>query len=86
MAPATAEKDSARPFRRLPDSWHHGVTWIFDGIEGEIIGDFGLAHGGAGGIEIDRYDLTLGTPPHSLILASSGGHSRQLSDRGRGDS
>jgi N,N-dimethylformamidase len=67
--------DSSRPFRRMPDSWHRRVAWMFDGIEGEIIGDFGLAHGAAGGLEIDRYDLTLGTPPHSLIVASSGGHS-----------
>ncbi|WP_346731299.1 N,N-dimethylformamidase beta subunit family domain-containing protein [Bradyrhizobium sp. 1] len=67
--------DSARPFRRMPDSWHRRASWMLDGIEGEIIGDFGLAQGAAGGIEIDRYDLTLGTPPHSLIIASSGGHS-----------
>ncbi|MGH7055483.1 MAG: N,N-dimethylformamidase beta subunit family domain-containing protein, partial [Stellaceae bacterium] len=26
---------------------------------------------GAAGLEIDRYDLSLGTPPHALILASS---------------
>jgi hypothetical protein len=29
----------------------------------------------ASGFEIDRYDLSLGTPPHTLIVASSGGHS-----------
>ena len=37
--------------------------------------DFGLGLGGAAGIEIDRYDLALGTPPHALLLASSHGHS-----------
>ncbi len=67
--------DSARPFRRMPDSWHRRADWMFEGIEGEILGDFGLAHEAAGGLEIDRYDLALGTPPHSLIVASSGGHS-----------
>ncbi|UTD26270.1 LamG domain-containing protein [Bradyrhizobium sp. WD16] len=67
--------DSARPFRRMPDSWHRRAGWMFEGIEGEIIGDFGLAQGAAGGLELDRYDLTLGTPPHALIVASSGGHS-----------
>jgi N,N-dimethylformamidase len=66
--------DSTRPFRRMPDSWHRRAAWMFDGIEGDILGDFGLAHGAAGGIEIDRYDLALGTPPHALIVASSGGH------------
>jgi N,N-dimethylformamidase len=63
------------PFRRMPDSWHRRASWIFEGIEDEILGDFGLAHGAAGGLEIDRYDLSLGTPPHTLIVASSGGHS-----------
>jgi N,N-dimethylformamidase len=67
--------DESKPFRRMPDSYHKSVAWIFDGVEDELIGDFGLAAGGAAGIEIDRYDLTLGTPPHARILASSEGHS-----------
>lgn len=66
--------EHCQPYRRMPDSYHRRVEWITEGIEGEIIGDFGLAHDGAGGIELDRYDLTLGTPPHALIIASSGGH------------
>ncbi|GAN76396.1 N,N-dimethylformamidase beta subunit family domain-containing protein [Acidisphaera rubrifaciens] len=63
--------DYSVPFRRLPDSYHRRAAWIFDGVEGEVIGDFGLGRGGAAGIEIDRYDLALGTPPHALILAMS---------------
>ncbi len=31
--------------------------------------------GGAAGIVLDRYDPSLDTPPHTRILASSGGHS-----------
>ena len=38
-----------------------------------MFGDFGLAGGGAAGIEVDRYDLSLGTPPHAKLLASSDG-------------
>jgi N,N-dimethylformamidase len=67
--------ETSRPFRRMPDSYHRTVAWITDGVEGEIIGDFGLAYGGAAGLELDRYDLNLGTPPHARIIASSGGHS-----------
>jgi N,N-dimethylformamidase len=67
--------ESARPYRRMPDSWHRRAGWMFKGIEGEVFGDFGLAHEGAAGLELDRYDLSLGTPPHTLIVASSGGHS-----------
>ena len=67
--------DECKPYRRMPDSYHKSVAWIFEGVEEEVIGDFGLAAGGAAGIEIDRYDLSLGTPPHTRILASSEGHS-----------
>ncbi len=63
--------DMSVPYRRMPDSYHRAVSWIFAGVEGEIFGDFGLAGGGAAGMEIDRYDLALGTPPHARILASS---------------
>ncbi len=68
---ASEGMDQSVPFRRMPDSWHRSVAWIFDGVQGDVIGDFGLAGGGAAGVEIDRYDLTLGTPPHARILASS---------------
>ncbi len=68
---ASEGMDESVPFKRMPDSWHRSVSWIFDGVEGEVIGDFGLAGNGAAGVEIDRYDLTLGTPPHARILASS---------------
>ena len=64
--------DKSMPYLRMPDSYHKTVAWIFDGIgEEEPIGDFGLALGGAAGIETDRYELALGTPPHTKILASS---------------
>lgn len=68
---ASEGMDESVPFRRMPDSWHKSVAWIFAGVEGDVIGDFGLAGNGAAGVEIDRYDLTLGTPPHARILASS---------------
>ncbi|WP_431202509.1 N,N-dimethylformamidase beta subunit family domain-containing protein [Bradyrhizobium betae] len=68
--------DESQPFERMPDSFHRRVAWMFAGIgDQEKIGDFGLGLGGAAGIEIDRYDLALGTPPHALLLASSHGHS-----------
>lgn len=67
--------ETSQPYRRMPDSYHRTVSWITEGIEGEIIGDFGLAYDGAAGLELDRYDLNLGTPPHTKIIASSGGHS-----------
>ncbi|MBR1165108.1 N,N-dimethylformamidase beta subunit family domain-containing protein [Bradyrhizobium elkanii] len=64
----------SEPFYRMPDSYDSSLSWITEGIEGEIIGDFGLAYDGAAGVELDRYDLTLGTPPNAKVIASSGGH------------
>lgn len=67
--------ETCAPFRKMPDSYHRTVSWLTEGIEDENFGDEGLAYGGAAGIELDRYDLSLGTPPHTKIIASSGGHS-----------
>ena len=67
--------DDSKPYRKMPDADNPAVSWVFDGVDGDIIGDEGLGVGGAAGIEFDRYDLALGTPPHTLILASSEGHS-----------
>ncbi len=61
-------------YRRLPASYGSDVAWIFDGVEGEIIGDFGLSGGGAAGFELDRADRRLGTPPNAIVLARSEGH------------
>lgn len=59
----------------LPDSRDPRVAWIMAGVEqDERIGDFGLVFGGAAGLEVDRYDLAQGTPPHTLLLAASTGH------------
>jgi N,N-dimethylformamidase len=68
--------DVSAPYRRLPDSFNPRVAFIFAGIgEDEIIGDFGLIGGGTAGLELDRADRQLGTPPHALVLATSrGGH------------
>ena len=40
----------------------------------EKIGNFGLAGGGAAGLELDIVDRALGSPPHTLRLAASEGH------------
>ena len=62
--------DASRPYRRLPDSRDPRAAWIFEGVgDDELIGDFGLVMGAAGGAEVDRADLALGTPPHTLVVA-----------------
>jgi N,N-dimethylformamidase len=73
--------DESMPYHKLPDSRDPAVSWVFDGVAGETFGDFGLAGNGAAGIELDRYDLSLGTPPGTWLLARL---LRRLSARGGG--
>jgi N,N-dimethylformamidase len=74
---ATEGFDFATYFVQTKDVEDEGAAFIFDGIgRDERIGDFGLAGGGAAGLEMDRYDLSLGTPPSARLLA----HSEGLSD------
>lgn len=61
-------------YRRTAASRDPRVGFMFNGIDDEVIGDFGLQGGGAAGIEIDHADTNLGTPTHALIVASSEGH------------
>lgn len=71
--------DASSYYRRTPESRDPRASFIFEGIEEEIIGNFGSSGGGAAGDEIDRADIRLGTPPHTLVLARSEGHTRYYS-------
>ncbi len=61
-------------YRRQSGADDPRAAWIFEGVEDEILGDFGLSGGGAAGFELDRVDARLGTPPHTLVLATSEAH------------
>jgi N,N-dimethylformamidase len=68
--------DHSSYYVQLPDTRDPACAFIMEGIgPDEKIGDFGLAGGGAAGYELDRYDLLLGTPPSTRLLAYSEGHS-----------
>ena len=58
-------------YRRTEASRDPQCAWIFDGIDGDIIGDYGLSAGGAAGFELDRTDRSLGTPDNAVVLARS---------------
>lgn len=67
--------DISSHYVRQPDSFKREVAWIFEGIgDDEKIGDFGLIGGGAAGLELDRADPLLGTPPNAYVLARSENH------------
>lgn len=61
-------------YRRQPGADDPRAAWIFEGVADEMLGDFGLSGGGAAGFELDRVDARLGTPPHTLVLATSEAH------------
>jgi N,N-dimethylformamidase len=66
--------DSHTPgYVRLPDSHDERAAFIFEGIDEERLGEFGLVMNGAAGDELDRFDHGLGTPHHALRLATSEG-------------
>jgi N,N-dimethylformamidase len=67
--------DKCSYYRRTPASRDARVAFMFQGIEDELLGDFGILQGGAAGLEIDCADAALGTPPHALVVASSENHS-----------
>ncbi|XXH02478.1 hypothetical protein Hte_008854 [Hypoxylon texense] len=62
------------PYKRTEASKDPGLSWMFTGIDGDIIGEEGFG-GGASGDEIDRYGVENGSPEGALILATSTGHS-----------
>ncbi|MGH6719776.1 MAG: N,N-dimethylformamidase beta subunit family domain-containing protein, partial [Alphaproteobacteria bacterium] len=67
--------DASRPYRRLPGADDARAAFAFDGVTGSQIGAHGLLGGGAAGVEIDRFDVALGSPPHALVLARADGFS-----------
>lgn len=61
-------------YRKTEAANDPGVSWIFAGIEEDVLGDFGLSAGGAAGYELDRADLRLGTPENAVVVARSENH------------
>ena len=72
---ATQGFDRALPFERAEGSRDPRAAWIFEGVADGPIGDAGLMMDGAAGLELDRLDFALGTPPHALLLAVATGFS-----------
>lgn len=77
--------DVSEPYRLTEAAGDPRAAFIFAGIDiaatdpddggRRRIGAFGLSGGGAAGLEVDRAELSLGTPAYALVLASSESHS-----------
>lgn len=64
--------DESRPYIRTKAADDPRAAFIVAGVPDQVIGDFGLRGGAAGGEEIDRFDVRLGSPAHALVVASAG--------------
>jgi hypothetical protein len=65
------------PYKRTEASRDPKLSWMFTGVDGDLIGEHGFG-GGASGDEIDRYDVGNGSPQSALTLATSIGHSDEF--------
>jgi N,N-dimethylformamidase len=64
--------DHSWPYHRQPGGMDPRVAFVFAGVgEAEVIGNFGLRLGGAAGLETDRVDPLLGSPPDLIVLATA---------------
>ncbi|MCU1491561.1 MAG: subunit beta of N,N-dimethylformamidase [Acidimicrobiaceae bacterium] len=71
---AQGADDDAPGYRRVSSEprW----SFVFEGLtDDQAIGESGLLLGGAAGNEVDRADPRCGTPPETVVLATSTGHS-----------
>ena len=57
------------PYKRV--NYDKNMDWVFDGINGELLGDFGFSGHGAAGFELDRRDEKLDEGEDIIILAQS---------------
>jgi N,N-dimethylformamidase len=79
--PSSTWRSNGRPPQRLLGVGFDGqvftakapsLAWLTEGIDlDKPLGDFGLRGNGAAGIEIDRVEFTLGSPPGTVWLATA---------------
>jgi len=67
--------DGGTYYRLAPGAVDDRVAFAMEGVSTtELLGDYGSQGGGAAGEEIDRFDESLGSPPHAVRIASSEDH------------
>ncbi|MFC7555473.1 N,N-dimethylformamidase beta subunit family domain-containing protein [Pseudoroseomonas wenyumeiae] len=63
---------ASAPYRWLEAARDPALSWLTQGIDLDApLGDFGLRGNGAAGIEVDRVEPTLGSPPDLVWLATA---------------
>ncbi|GAA4232174.1 large subunit of N,N-dimethylformamidase [Actinomadura meridiana] len=69
---AQGGRGHGRPYRPRPLGDDKRGAFALSGVDGLIEADALVSHGAAG-MEIDRADAALGTPPHAVVLATAEG-------------
>ncbi len=59
------------PYKRAEAAEDKRAAFIFEGVDDELLGDFGWSGNGAAGFEVDAVNFSRGTPSHALVVASS---------------
>ena len=67
---AQGSEAETRPYVRTDAARDPRVAFLFEGVTATEIGRAGPL-GAAAGYEVDRADVSLGTPPHALVVARS---------------
>ena len=63
------------PYRRTEAGHDPRYAFVFDGVQGEEVGNQGTILGGAAAYEMDRADGALGTPDDAVVIATAHGFS-----------
>jgi len=66
--------ETSSAYRVDPETYDTWAAFALNGLETPLVGTQGLLGGGAAGQEIDRVDTRNGSPPETIILASSRAH------------
>jgi len=64
-------------YRIYPEARKSNAGFAFEGVDDDILGDFGI-FGGAVGQEIDQSNPEYGTPDHTVVLARSENHDARM--------
>ncbi|MFI0405816.1 N,N-dimethylformamidase beta subunit family domain-containing protein [Actinomadura sp. 3N508] len=71
---AQGGRGKGRPYSPAPPAGDERGAFALSGVDGLIEAD-ALVSGGAAGMEVDRVDAALGSPPHTVVLATADGFS-----------
>jgi N,N-dimethylformamidase len=65
--------EKGQPYTRTEASRRDDCAWLFEGVNTETFGDYGLVLGGAAGYEVDATDHHLGTSSDTIVVARATG-------------